>query len=407
MPLLPTPGGSRQQLLAILEAANSDEGQALEKFLRTTPDAHACLLRVLTQLDYKESDARAHWDALQKHRDELTQTLRRKASLQLATLDYFQNLKGEIQHPKILEMSTFLETERSAISDGLTGLYNRQFFDAGLRRELKRARRYGLAFSLVMLDVDNFKAVNDRYGHVSGDEVLSLFSNVIRASVREIDVACRYGGEEFALILPETSRAGAFIVSERIRIDVEALFLRRRISGTQIDLSISGGIALYPTDANSAEGLIRMADRALYRSKHDGKNKITLHADEKRQSPRLDARKLLMFRESRDNGQSASKSQTKNLSRNGALLESRVPLNIGTDLQIDIHLPQNGADVGLKGRVVRLEETSEDTGDTRYYVGVVFLADTEEDNRQLEGFDSEIYRPLVHDRPREDVDPPG
>ena len=89
------------------------------------------------------------------------------------------------------------------------------------------------------------------------------------------------------------------------------------------------------------------------------------------------------------------------------LLESRVPLNIGTELQIDIHLPQNGADVGLKGRVVRLEETSDDTGDTRYYVGVVFLADTEEDNRQLEGFDSEIYRPLVHDRPREDVDPPG
>ena len=76
MPLLPTPGGSRQQLLTILEAANSDEGQALEKLLSTTPDAHAALLRVLTQLDYKESDARVHWEALQKHRDELTQTLR-------------------------------------------------------------------------------------------------------------------------------------------------------------------------------------------------------------------------------------------------------------------------------------------------------------------------------------------
>jgi len=407
MSLLPTPGGSRQQLLAIMEAANSDEGQALEKLLSTTPDAHKVLLRVLTQLDYKECDARVHWEALQKHRDELTKTLGRKASLQLATLDYFQNLKGEIRHPKILEMSTFLETERSAISDGLTGLYNRQFFDAGLRRELKRARRYGLAFSLVMLDVDDFKAVNDRYGHVSGDEVLRLFSNVIHASVREIDVACRYGGEEFALILPETSRAGAFIVSERIRVDVETLFHCQRISGTQIDLSISGGIALYPTDANSAEGLIRMADRALYRSKHDGKNKITLHADEKRQSPRLDACKPLVFRESRGNEKSASKSRTKNLSRNGALLESRVPLNIGTELEIDIHLPQDGADVALKGRVVRLEETSEDTGDIRYYVGVVFLADTEEDNRQLEGFAAEIYRPLVHDRPREDVDPPS
>ena len=304
-------------------------------------------------------------------------------------------------------MLTFLETERSAISDGLTGLYNRRFFDEGLRRELKRARRYGLAFSLVMLDVDDFKAVNDRYGHVSGDEVLNLFSNVIRASEREIDVPCRYGGEEFALILPETSRAGAFIVSERIRVDVEALFHHQRIGGTQIDLSISGGIALYPTDANSAEGLLLMADRALYSSKHDGKNKITLHADEKRQSPRLDTHKLLVFRESRHNGKSALKSQTKNLSRNGALLESRAPFNIGTELEIDIHLPQNGADIVLKSRVVRLEEALEDTGDTRYHVGVVFLADTEEDNRRLAGFASEIYRPLVHDRPIEGVDPPG
>ena len=207
-----------------------------------------------------------------------------------------------------------------------------------------------------MLDVDDFKAVNDRYGHVSGDEVLNLFSNVIRASEREIDVPCRYGGEEFALILPETSRAGAFIVSERIRVDVEALFHHQRIGGTQIDLSISGGIALYPTDANSAEGLLLMADRALYSSKHDGKNKITLHADEKRQSPRLDTHKLLVFRESRHNGKSALKSQTKNLSRNGALLESRAPFNIGTELEIDIHLPQNGADIVLKSRVVRLEE---------------------------------------------------
>jgi diguanylate cyclase (GGDEF)-like protein len=96
-------------------------------------------------------------------------------------------------------MATFLATERSAITDGLTGLYNRPFFDASLRRELKRARRYGLAFSLVMLDLDDFKMVNDLHGHVVGDEALARLSDVIRASVREIDVACRYGGEEFAL----------------------------------------------------------------------------------------------------------------------------------------------------------------------------------------------------------------
>ena len=147
-----------------------------------------------------------------------------------------------------------------------------------------------------------------------------------------------------------------------------------------------------------------MADRALYSSKHDGKNKITLHADEKRQSPRLDTCKPLVFRESRRNGMSALKSQTKNLSRNGVLLESRVPFNIGTELEIDIHLPDNGADIALKGRVVRMEKGSEDT---RYHVGVVFLADSEEDNRRLEGFASEIYRPLVHSHTGEDVDPPG
>ena len=405
MTSLPTRGESRQQLVRLLEEATEGKTDALQELLKNAPDTYAPLLRVLAQLDYTEAEAQEHWDAILSHRDELSKKLGGETSLQVAALDYFQNQKGAIRFPKILEMSTFLATERSAITDGLTGLYNRQFFDDSLRRELKRARRYGLSFSLVMLDVDDFKAVNDIHGHVAGDEALTLTSSVIRASVREIDVACRYGGEEFALILPETSRTGAFIVSERIRLDVKEMFSHQLVGKSHIDVSLSGGIAIYPTDSNSAEGLLRMADKALYRAKHDGKDQITLHADEKRRSPRLEAETLLVLCERNENGGRELKSEARNLSRNGALLETRVPFEIGTELEIDIHLPQHESSLVLRGRVVRLEETSEETGEqARYHVGVAFLADTDEDAEKLEGLASEIYRPVHHDAQPEGVD---
>lgn len=398
MSLLPTPGESRQQLIRVLEEASRGETAALQKLLKDAPDSYAPLLRLLTELEYTETEAHEHWDAIVSQCDKISEKLGRKTSFQVAALDYFQNLTGEIRIPKILEMSTFLATERSAITDGLTGLYNRQFFDASLRHELTRARRYGLSFPLVMLDVDDFKTVNDIHGHVVGDEALTLTSNVIRAGVREIDIACRYGGEEFALILPETSRTGAYIVTERIRLDVKEMFSHRLIGTSHIELTVSGGIAIYPTDSISAEGMVRMADKALYRSKHEGKDQITLHADEKRRFPRLETRKLLIFRERDENGRHELRSETRNLSRNGALVETRIPFNIGTELEIDIYLPQNDSSFfTLKGRVVRLEEISEETGDrARYHVGVAFLADTKEDARKLEGLASEIYRPEHH-----------
>ncbi len=401
MSSLPTSGDSRQLWIRALEEASEGRVESLELILGSEPEAGAPLLRLLTQLDFEESEAHAHWSGILRHRSELTEKLGRAASVPLAALDYFQNRARVLKNPKVVEMATFLATERSAITDGLTGLYNRPFFDASLRRELKRARRYGLAFSLVMLDLDDFKMVNDLHGHVVGDEALARLAEVIRANVREIDVACRYGGEEFALILPETSRTGAYIVSERIRVDAKEMFDRKPLpSGpsVQISMSVSGGIAIYPTDSNSAEGLVRMADKALYRSKREGKNRITLHAEEKRRSPRLDSKKLLVFRERRNRRDLRAdelRSETKNLSRNGALVESQIPLNVGTELEIDIYFPQKRSDFFLKGRVVRLEEAPGESGDrTRYHLGVAFVVDTEEDARRLETLASEIYRPL-------------
>ncbi len=403
MSSLPTRGDTRQHLVRLLEKAGKSSGADLDELLGSDTISFAALLRLLTQLDYREPVARGHFRAILKHRETLTSKLGREATLQLAALDYFQTSKPELRNPKLIEMATYLETERNAITDGLTSLYNRQFFDVSLRRELKRARRYGLAFSVVMLDLDDFKAINDVYGHLVGDEALTLCSNVILASVREIDVACRYGGEEFALILPETSRTGAFIVSERIRADVRHMFDHRSVANAHVSLSVSGGIALYPADSNSAEGLVRMADQALYRSKHEGKNKITLHAEEKRQSPRLDARNVLVFREHAPDERRELRSHARNLSRNGALVESQIPFNVGTELEIDIHLPQERKNVFLRGRVVRLEEASNE--DARYHVGVAFVADTDEDAKKLERLASEIYRPSEPDEPpRTDVD---
>ena len=397
MSSLPKAGETRQQWIDLLEEAARGRTEGLEKLLGARPDTHAPLLQFLTHLEFSPQVAQEHWRNIFENRRLLTDKLGRAASLQLAALDYFQNQTPGLGNSKILEMSTFLAIERNAITDRLTGLYNRHFFDVSLRRELKRARRYGLALSIVLLDLDDFKSINDVYGHLIGDQALSTCSTVVQAGVREIDVACRYGGEEFALILPETSRTGAFIVSERIRADVKDMFDRKQVGTSHISLTLSGGIAIYPVDSNSAEGLIRMADQALYRSKHDGKNRITLHAEEKRRSPRLDARKPLIFRARRARLAQPSelRSQTKNLSRNGALVQSHIPLDVGTELEIGIDIPHNGDSFFLKGKVVRLETTPTEAGQSAHYeVGVAFDADTEEEARKLEVLAAEIYRAI-------------
>ena len=277
MSSLPTSGDSRQHWIRLLEEASQGRLEGLELLLSSQPEALAPLLRLLTQLDFEESEARTHWNGILRHRAELASRLGREASVQLATLDYFQNLTLAIKNPKVVEMDTFLATERSAITDGLTGLYNRPFFDASLRRELKRARRYGLAFSLVMLDLDDFKLVNDSHGHVVGDEALTRLAEVIRASVREIDVACRYGGEEFAVILPESTPGGALMVAERIKSEIAGYnFIINAID--PVHLTVSIGIYSSQSGNVSEDQMVSFADEASYTAKKSGKNQVVVKA---------------------------------------------------------------------------------------------------------------------------------
>lgn len=168
---------------------------------------------------------------------------------------------------------TLQRAEALSVTDDLTQLYNSRYLNQVLRREVKRASRSGRPLSLLFIDLDGFKAVNDTYGHLAGSQTLVEAAAVIRRSARETDVVARFGGDEFSLILPDTGSEGAAAVADRIRERVdEHRFLTR--DGLEIHLTVSVGVGTLPDVAASAEELVRAADLAMYQVKESGKNGV-------------------------------------------------------------------------------------------------------------------------------------
>jgi len=159
---------------------------------------------------------------------------------------------------------------RQASTDGLTELANRREFEDSLANEISRAERFGGTLALILADLDNFKQVNDRFGHQAGDEVLRSFADILRETVRDIDVAARYGGEEFAILLPQTDIAGAEALAERLREAVESRTMAEA-PDDPVTVTSSFGVASFP-EAGTGPGLFAAADEALYRAKRAGKN---------------------------------------------------------------------------------------------------------------------------------------
>jgi diguanylate cyclase (GGDEF)-like protein len=158
------------------------------------------------------------------------------------------------------------EVAHRAITDGLTGLFNRRYFEELLNREFQRAERHGREFSLALVDVDDFKQYNDRYGHQVGDEALTALGAAIRRSLRSSDLAARYGGDEMVVILPETGLEKAYhLFSRRIKRNMEQGL--RSLSPDRVDIGVTIGIASYPDDGNAARDIVLAADRALLAAK--------------------------------------------------------------------------------------------------------------------------------------------
>jgi diguanylate cyclase (GGDEF)-like protein len=171
-------------------------------------------------------------------------------------------------------------TCQMAITDVLTGLYNRRYFEQVLPQEFDRACRYGQTFGLLMIDVDNFKSFNDTFGHPMGDRILATIAATIEKALRSVDFAFRYGGEEFVVILPETSLKSACKVAERIRRRVisDTRKLMRSISMESVTVSV--GVASYPRDEDDADMLVARADDLLYQAKAAGKNCVRFRGDD-------------------------------------------------------------------------------------------------------------------------------
>ena len=170
-----------------------------------------------------------------------------------------------------------LQLQQLSSIDGLTGLYNRSHWEESMKLEYARFSRYGHTSALIMFDIDHFKRVNDTYGHPVGDQVIQRVAGVAKALVRDADIVGRYGGEEFAILLPGTDKAGGRILAERLRVAIEAEEVLHE--GQSVRFTVSLGVADLSTRASSHKEMIEWADQALYASKKGGRNRTSVHGE--------------------------------------------------------------------------------------------------------------------------------
>lgn len=262
---------STERLTSNSIGALSDHPALLKEYLESSiANTFSELLFRLTHETYPEEKASELWHQIVAHKTDLMKRLDHDVGILVAALDYLSNISGDISSPKIMADLRIEEAAVMATRDSLTGFYLRGVFDFSLERLVLEHRRYEKTLSLLMLDVDDFKQVNDQYGHQAGDEVLRGIGEIILKSIRKADFPARYGGEEVAIIFPETAIYQAVVMAERLREDVFRHFAE---SGPRITVSI-GVSCIREPDVTTALALVRQADKALYKAKGAGKDRV-------------------------------------------------------------------------------------------------------------------------------------
>lgn len=248
-----------------------DKPELLKQYLESSiANTFSELLYRLTHEIYTEKKATSLWEGILAHRIFLKEQLARDVGMLVAALDYLSNISGDILYPKIIDDLQLETVANIATRDSLTDLYQRSVFDFFLDRMVQEHRRHNRALSLLLIDIDDFKKVNDQHGHQAGDEVLRRIGKAILDSLRKTDFPARYGGEEFAVILPETPLIQAIEKANKLCEDVYHRFER---AGPSITVSI-GVACIEESDLiTTANELVQKADMALYKAKCNGKNR--------------------------------------------------------------------------------------------------------------------------------------
>ena len=275
----------RKELFDRLSADEASPVAAIDEIVALYQDdasVYTELVSALISISLDPDDARVILNRILLHQEAISTHPGPPVDLRTAAMDYALRHPELVPEPVVVDSDALQLAQRLAAVDELTGLFNRRFLEIYLQKEINRARRYNQVFSVVFLDLDDFKQINDTYGHDAGDEVLSMLGSATLKLLRKEDFAARYGGEEFVILLPHTDTDGAIQFADRLRTRVSAARVRDTIRVT-----LSAGVATFPGDGAEAAVLLRNADDALYRAKMGGKNRVVVHGPEKREAPRL------------------------------------------------------------------------------------------------------------------------
>lgn len=232
------------------------------------------LLYSITHQYFPPEIAEGLWIKILLHKIELSALLARNVKTAVATLDYLSNITGSMQSATLVDEAVIEKIVGLSLRDGLTGLFNHTYFFQQIDLEVRRYVRYGSRLSLILIDIDDFKEVNDTFGHQEGDKILALMGKTLIHIARDSDICCRYGGEEFAVILPLTDVYEAGAIANRMKNEMA----QRLEDGRMITVSI--GVSSCGKTTRTYRNLIEKADAALYRVKRNGKNRVEIAMDE-------------------------------------------------------------------------------------------------------------------------------
>jgi len=349
-----------QRLLSLLEKErkyNYFTFEINEILASSTKDLlYSKSLELFINLNFEEDEAKNHWKNIINNIDFMKNQLNREIGLRVVIVDYFINHTEMMKEPIVVEMRVFKENEKLALVDSLTGLFNKRYYDIAVRKEYKKALRFNQIFSLFLLDLDDFKKVNDIKGHLFGDEVLANFGKFLSYSSREEDIICRYGGEEFIVILPETTGDGALMYAERIRgmLKENAFFKKHKIS-------FSGGISTFPYNGKDLEELFKSVDKSLYAAKYAGKDCIVKSTGDKRRFKRFNKTWKIQYQCLRDSFKSPHFEEviTQDISIGGLRFESKEELKIDSLILLKLGVPVND-EILVSGKVMWVKRINEE-----------------------------------------------